>query len=121
MAQRMNINTVNFGGGHGNPLQYSCLENPMDRGPWWATVHRIAKCWTQLKRLNRHTVNLYNLKFPLCHKDHLFYFRFQFKQIESTLEHLDSYIVTGAQPRPLNHSRKKRNSQEERCEDQHTL
>ena len=29
------------GGGHGNPLQYSCLENPMDRGVWWATVHRV--------------------------------------------------------------------------------
>ena len=31
------------GGGHGNPLQYSCLENPMDRGAWQATVHRITK------------------------------------------------------------------------------
>ena len=31
------------GGGHGNPLQYSCLENPMDRGAWWATVHGVAK------------------------------------------------------------------------------
>ena len=31
------------GGGHGNPLQYSCLENPMDRGVWWATVHRVAE------------------------------------------------------------------------------
>ena len=31
------------GGGHGNPLQYSCLENPMDRGAWWATVHRVAE------------------------------------------------------------------------------
>ena len=31
------------GGGHGNPLQYSCLENPMVRGAWWATVQRIAK------------------------------------------------------------------------------
>ena len=30
-------------GGHGNPLQYSCLENPMDRGAWWATVPRAAK------------------------------------------------------------------------------
>ena len=30
------------GGGYGNPLQYSCLENPMDRGAWWATVHGIA-------------------------------------------------------------------------------
>ena len=34
------------GEGHGNPLQYSCLENPMDRGAWWATVHRVAKSWT---------------------------------------------------------------------------
>ena len=31
------------GGRHVNPLQYSCLENPMDRGAWWATVHRVAK------------------------------------------------------------------------------
>ena len=31
------------GGGHGNPLQYSCLENPMDRGAWWATIHGVAK------------------------------------------------------------------------------
>ena len=31
------------GGGHGHPLQYSCLENPMDRGDWWATVHRVAE------------------------------------------------------------------------------
>ena len=31
-------------------LQYSCLENPMDRGAWWATVHSIAKSWTRLKR-----------------------------------------------------------------------
>ena len=30
------------GGGNGNPLQYSCLRNPMDRGPWWATVQRVA-------------------------------------------------------------------------------
>ena len=30
-------------GGHDNPLQYSCLENPTDRGAWWATVHRVAK------------------------------------------------------------------------------
>ena len=37
------------GGGRGNPLQYSYLENPMDRGAWQATVHRIAKSQTQLK------------------------------------------------------------------------
>ena len=36
------------GGGHGNPFQYSCLENPMGRGTCWATVHRVAKSWTWL-------------------------------------------------------------------------
>ena len=34
------------GGGHGSPLQYSCLENPMDRGAWWATVRRVTKSRT---------------------------------------------------------------------------
>ena len=34
------------GGGNGNPLQYSCLENPMDRGAWWATVHKVTKSQT---------------------------------------------------------------------------
>ena len=37
------------GGGHSNPLQYYCLENPMDRGDWWATVHRVTKSWIQRK------------------------------------------------------------------------
>ena len=37
------------GGGNSNPLQYSCRENPMDRGTWWATLHRVAKNQTQLK------------------------------------------------------------------------
>ena len=37
------------GEGHDNPLQYSCLENPMDRGAWWGTVLRVLKNWTQLK------------------------------------------------------------------------
>ena len=36
------------GGSHGNPLQYSCLENPMDRGAWWAIVHRVTKSRVQL-------------------------------------------------------------------------
>ena len=36
------------GEGYGNPLQYSCLENPVDRGAWWATVHGVAKNQTQL-------------------------------------------------------------------------
>ena len=41
------------GGGHSNPLQYSCLEKPMDRGAWWATVHRVTKNQTPLS--DRHT------------------------------------------------------------------
>ena len=36
------------GEGNGNPLHYSCLENSMDRGAWWATVHGVTKSWTQL-------------------------------------------------------------------------
>jgi len=36
------------GEGNGNPVQYSCLENPMDRGSWRATVHGVTKNWTQL-------------------------------------------------------------------------
>ena len=35
-----------------NPLQYFCLENPMDRGAWWVAVHRVAKSWTRLKQLS---------------------------------------------------------------------
>ena len=38
----------NHGEGTGTPLQYSCLENPMDRGAWWAAVHGVAKSHTQL-------------------------------------------------------------------------
>ena len=43
------------GRGHGNPLQYTCLENPMDRVAWWATVHGVEKSQTELKRLSTHT------------------------------------------------------------------
>ena len=42
------------GEGNGNPLQYFCLENPMDRGAWWFAVHRISKSRTRLKRLSTH-------------------------------------------------------------------
>ena len=45
------------GEGHGNPLQCSCLENPMDRGAWRATVHRVAKSQTRLKQLRLPTLD----------------------------------------------------------------
>ena len=49
----------NIGEGNGNPLQYSCLENPMDGGAWWATVHRVAKSGTWLSNF---TFTLSHLK-----------------------------------------------------------
>ena len=52
------INTTYYiftiGEGNGNPLQYSCLENPMDRGAWWAAVHGVSQSWTWLKQLSMH-------------------------------------------------------------------
>ena len=45
------------GEGYGNPLQYYCLENPMDRGAWWTTVHRVTQSQTGLKQLSTHVVN----------------------------------------------------------------
>ena len=47
----MQVQSLGQEGGHGTPLQDSCLENPMDRGAWWAAVHSVAKSQTQLKRL----------------------------------------------------------------------
>ena len=44
------------GGGNGNPLQYSCLENPMDRKAWQAIVYRVTKSQTRLKQLSTYTV-----------------------------------------------------------------
>ena len=45
------------GGGHGNPLQYSHLENPMDRGTCWVTVHRVTKSWIWLNQFSTHYKN----------------------------------------------------------------
>ena len=52
------------GGQDGSSLQYSCLENPIDRGAWWVTVHGATGSWTQLKRISRHTVReVYDIDF----------------------------------------------------------
>ena len=50
----------------GNPLQYSCLENPMGRGAWWATAHMVSKSWTWMKWFSMHT-------FYICVVIHAFY------------------------------------------------
>ena len=57
--------------GNGNPLQYSCLENPVDGGAWWAAVHRVAQSWTRLKRLSSSSSSkLSILKNRLCNELH---------------------------------------------------
>ena len=55
-----------LGGGHGNPLQYFCLENPTDRGNWWATVHGVTKSRTRLKQLSMHPRPMINPLLPSC-------------------------------------------------------
>ena len=49
-------------GRQGNPLQYSYLENPMDKGAWGVTVHKVAKSWTQLKWLTIHICTYVHFK-----------------------------------------------------------
>ena len=58
------------GEGNGNPLQYSCLENPMDREDWWATVHGVAKSW---RRPSRHDTQRWHAgKNPYSDQEHRF-------------------------------------------------
>ena len=54
------------GEGHGYPLHYSCLENPMDRGGWWATVQRVAKSRTRLMQLSTHARTREHRLFSPC-------------------------------------------------------
>ena len=55
------------GGEYGNPLQYSCLENPMDRGAWRAPVHGVTKSQTQLKQLSLIYINVHLKIVQLAH------------------------------------------------------
>ena len=63
------------GEGNGNPLQYFCLGNPIDRGAWWATVHGVAKSWT---RLGTHTQKV----------------KLGLSEIEETKHHNHSFILS---------------------------
>ena len=54
-----------IGEGNGSPLQYSCLENPRDRGAWWAAIYEVALSRTRLKRLSSSSSTLYN--FLMCY------------------------------------------------------
>ena len=55
-----NAGDISDVGGYGNPFQCFCLENPMNRGAWWATVHRVTKNWALLKQLSKHTHSLHD-------------------------------------------------------------
>ena len=52
------------GGGNGNPLQYSCLENPMDGGAWWATVHGVTKNQTRLSNFMEEVSSILAWRIP---------------------------------------------------------
>ena len=52
------------GEGNGNPLKHSCLENPMDRGAWWAVVHGVAKSWAQLSHIKEGGLHFIKTKNP---------------------------------------------------------
>ena len=54
---------ITVGEGNGTPLQHSCLENPMDRGAWWAAVHGVAKSWTLLSNFT------FTFHFPALEKE----------------------------------------------------
>ena len=55
-----------IGEGNGNPLQWSCLENPRDRGAWWAAVYGVAQSWTRLKRLSSSSSSSSAFRIPGC-------------------------------------------------------
>ena len=81
------------GGGNGNPLQYSCLENPMDREDWQTTVHRVTKSWTRLKWLS----TIPPVKLPLEYKG----FRAQCLRVKKVLG-LDAISISVKQYLPQN-------------------
>ena len=60
---RVYSNSCPFGEDNGTPLQYSCLENPMDGGAWWAAVHGVAESWTRLSNFT------FTFHFPALEKE----------------------------------------------------
>ena len=85
-----------LGGGNGSPLQYSCLEIPMDRGAWRATVHEVAKSQTKLKQLSTHA-RMHNWSSGIFQQ----YFRI-WKQINSNNYKLSGLVTHRVvQPSPL--------------------
>ena len=92
------------GGRNGNPLQYSYLENPMDRGAWWATVNGVARTWTQLSthawtwtQLSTHACTINCTSFPMQYTG-----SFDFFQKHNNYISHNSLIKTQAQSSNMN-------------------
>ena len=83
------------GEGHGNPLQYSCLENPMDRGTWKATVHGVAKSQTQLSNFTFFlSFNLFGLPIWLDSKWEILFLK-QKRNQKGHLSYCEQQFITG--------------------------
>ena len=72
--------SYSIGEGNGTPLQYSCLENPMNGGAWWAAFHGVAEGWTRLKWLSSSMVLLVLLPFKLKRMQFFFLLLYDFTQ-----------------------------------------
>ena len=80
------------GGGHGNPLQYSYLEHPMDRGAWWGTVHRVTKSRTWLKQLSmHHRHRIWHEKYSTVEKSVLWTLMHSFSALKKKLRKHPAY------------------------------
>ena len=88
------------GGGHSEPLQYSCLENTMDRRACWATVHRVAKSWTRLKWLSRHACMHAYIMLPCIFIPLLILFHWPGKP-QNTAPWLKKLMPDSSRPKPL--------------------
>ena len=85
---------IPLGEGHDNPLQYSCLENPMDREPWQAMFHRVAKSQTQLKWLSTHIL----LVTEIANKDFLLMERYFYLAL-TLADQLQPKLVSFCKPK----------------------
>ena len=95
------------GGGYGNPVQYSCLENPMDQGSWQATVHEVTRNQTQLQQLNTHihsfVLTYKRLIFLHCSKNRIW--EVGCVCVFSSVQFSCSVVSDSLQPHELQHSR----------------
>ena len=83
------------GGGNDNPLQYSSLENPMDRGAWQVTVHRVTRSQTCLKRLSMHAhMKLLNSNNHIDHSLLVLHFSFPYSDVSKTDLNLSTVILS---------------------------